>query len=525
MRRPLVINGFMATGKSTVGRLVSERAGRPFVDIDSEVERAAGKSVQAIFQEHGESRFRELENAELLSVLSRTDAPVIAVGGGALLQRNTRLHVADVGVLVCLQAAVPTIVGRLGGGQGRPLANGGDEASLSRLLELRAPAYAEAHESIVVDSLSADQVAERALAIWQRDPLGVLAGAGSYSVEIARGHFEARLSEAVRETTGAMLITDANLDALYGETARKALASAPKQTTFVLTPGEEHKTPASLEQIWEHALAFGADRKTRFIGLGGGVSTDVAGFAAATWMRGAAWISVPTNLQGMVDASVGGKTAVDLPAAKNCVGAFWQPARVLCDIDHLATEPDRGYRGALSEVVKTALIGDAPLLDVLERRADDILKREPELLSSIVRRCIAVKARIVSQDEREGGLRAALNLGHTLGHALEAHGGYGHLTHGEAVSLGLVAAMGIGTKLGVTADALSRRVVRLLSALGLPTDLRAHPLLEAATLISNDKKRSGSKVRFVLTPEPGQVEFRDLEIAALTQLAADLVAR
>jgi 3-dehydroquinate synthetase len=206
------------------------------------------------------------------------------------------------------------------------------------------------------------------------------------------------------------------------------------------------------------------------------------------------------------------------------VGAFWQPLRVLCDVRQLLSEPDRSYRGALSEVIKTALIGDAPLLQLLEADADAMLARDLPSLQEVVRRCIAVKADVVSRDEREGGLRAALNLGHTLGHALEAYGGYGHLTHGEAVSLGLVAALGIGQRLGVGSAELTERVVALLSRFGLPVDLRAQPLAAAAELVSNDKKKRGAHVRFVLCPEPGRIEFRSLELAQLRGLAADLVA-
>jgi 3-dehydroquinate synthetase len=241
-------------------------------------------------------------------------------------------------------------------------------------------------------------------------------------------------------------------------------------------------------------------------------------------MRGVPWVSASTNLQGMVDASVGGKTAVDLPGAKNCVGAFWQPLRVLCDVRHLSSEPERSYRGALSEVIKTALIGDAALLELLEQEAEAVLARDLDLLARVVRRCIAVKANIVSRDEREGSLRAALNLGHTLGHALESYGGYGHLTHGEAVSLGLVAALGIGQRLGVGSAELSQRVVGLLTRFGLPVNLAEQPLREAASLVVNDKKKSGAHVRFVLCQEPGRIEFRSLEVAELVGLAGALVA-
>jgi 3-dehydroquinate synthetase len=208
----------------------------------------------------------------------------------------------------------------------------------------------------------------------------------------------------------------------------------------------------------------------------------------------------------MVDASVGGKTGVDLESAKNAVGAFWQPSAVLCDVHYLRTESKRGFVSALAEVVKTALIGDAEMFTLLEANAERISERDPELSAELVRRCVRVKARIVSFDERESGLRAVLNLGHTVGHALEAQAGYTTLTHGEAVSLGLVAALRLGEALGQTPKDLSERTLALLRRLGLPASLSGQPLEAAAALIGHDKKRAGSDVRFVVARELGHVE-------------------
>jgi 3-dehydroquinate synthetase len=249
---------------------------------------------------------------------------------------------------------------------------------------------------------------------------------------------------------------------------------------------------------------------------------------------------LPTTLLAMVDASVGGKTGVDLGSAKNCIGAFWQPSAVACDVNYLATEPERGFRSALAEVVKTALIGDPELMQQLEDWARDggsfehtsasapmaqvhaRLCSDRARLSDWVRRCVSVKARVVGQDVREDGIRASLNLGHTLGHALEAAGGLGRLAHGEAVSLGLVAAAQIGVRLGVTTPELAQRVERLLWRLGLPTDLSLEPLDAAVELLGLDKKRRGSKVRFVLLKDVASIDFLDLELSELKTLARAL---
>jgi shikimate kinase/3-dehydroquinate synthase len=261
------------------------------------------------------------------------------------------------------------------------------------------------------------------------------------------------------------------------------------------------------------------------VALGGGVVTDMTGFAAATWLRGVRWVGVASTLLAMVDASVGGKTGVDFGPAKNSVGAFWQPAGVICDTGLIATESDRAYRGALAEVVKTAIIGDPVLFELLESQVPAVLERRPEVLTEMVRRCVALKAWVVASDEREAGIRAWLNLGHTLGHALEAHGNYERLTHGEAVSLGLVAALEIGQRLGQTPPDLVKRTVEVLKNLGLPSDLSHEPLSEAASLLGHDKKRAGSKLNFVVPRAVGEVTLEPIEVSELQTQTKQLQAR
>jgi shikimate kinase/3-dehydroquinate synthase len=232
-------------------------------------------------------------------------------------------------------------------------------------------------------------------------------------------------------------------------------------------------------------------------------------------MRVVRWIGIPTTLLAMVDASVGGKTGVDLESAKNAVGAFWQPKAVMCDVHYLSTEAKRGFVSALAEVVKTALVGDPELFELLENNAASIAAQDLELTAEIVRRSVRVKARIVSYDERESGLRAVLNLGHTVGHALEAQAGYTALTHGEAVSLGLVAALRLGEAMGQTPRDLTLRTLQLLERLGLPFSLRGQQLEAAAALIAHDKKRAGSAVRFVMARGLGRVETLPIQLADL----------
>jgi shikimate kinase/3-dehydroquinate synthase len=523
MRRPLLLNGFMATGKSTVGRKLADIARRDFIDLDRRIEVAAGRSIAELFVQLGEPGFREVERRALAEVLDRSSgAPaVVALGGGALAQRETRLDALDRAVVVTLEATPDEIL-RRAQGESRPLLAGPDRAERAReLLSARAVGYAEAHGRLSTDSRSAEAVANDALDIWQSDPLVVAAGERSYAVEVGADLLKSRTLRAVGRPSKLIVVSDQTVWALHGTTLRQALGELPF-TVVELTPGEEHKHIASVEHIWRAALAAGADRRSRVLGFGGGVVTDIAGFAAATYMRGISWIGMPTTLLAMVDASVGGKTGVDLLAAKNAVGAFWQPGRVVCDVDLLDTESTRGLRSALAEVVKTAIIGDPALLDVLEADPERALARDRAHLAEVVRGSIRVKARIVSRDERESGVRALLNLGHTVGHALEAVGGYARLAHGEAVSLGLVAALRIGTTLGLTPQALTTRIEALLARLGLPHDIASEPLDDALELIGHDKKRAGQQIRFVVAREAGQVETIDLGLDELQRMAGSL---
>ncbi len=525
MQRPLLFTGFMATGKTTVARRVAEETGRTFVDLDERIAARAGKSVTDIFSDHGEAHFRELERAELGTLLDGwqkefSAAPVISLGGGALLEREQRVRALDAGVVVCLMAAPEEIAQRLSREEiaRRPLLQTGDPAGRIRtLLEQRKLVYREAHVELDTTGRDPEDLARAALAHWRRNAVAVAAGEASYVVEIGRNLVEERLGALVGRCSSTLLVTDTNVAALHGAKARLALAQLGMPNAEVqLTPGEEHKNLRGLESIFEGAFQGELDRSSVMVGFGGGVVTDMTGFAAATWMRGVRWVGVPTTLLAMVDASVGGKTAVDFRAAKNSVGAFWQPSGVLCDVATLRTETERAFTSALAEVVKTAIIGDPALFTLLEEQAPAVLARDLDVVTEIVERSVRVKARIVSLDEREGGLRAVLNLGHTVGHALEAAGGFTSLTHGEAVSLGLVAALRIGEALGETPRELTARTLALLERLKLPRLLKQSDLAAAAGLLGHDKKRAGKHIKFVVARRVGHVGIRALALDDLT---------
>lgn len=504
--RPLWLWGFMATGKTTLGRRIAELTGVPFRDLDDSISTAAGASIPELFQARGEAGFRALEREALLASFGQPG--VLALGGGSLLSRELRLRALDECTVVTLEASAETVLERSAAG-GRPLLDGPDRRTrLDDLLETRALAYAECHGRIDTERHDLESAARLAIALWKRAPIAVAAGNRSYTVDVGHGIGEACIGSALEPHTSTFGITDANVDRHHGAFLRHVIGNRVE----VLIPGEEQKTPAAVESIWRAASAAGCDRASVFLGFGGGVVTDIAGFAAATYLRGVPWISAPTTLLGAVDAAVGGKTGVDLGPAKNAVGAFWQPRASVCDLAFLATEPERGFRSALSEVVKAALIGDAALLELVEGSTERVLARDPETLVELTRRAIRVKANIVSRDERESRLRAVLNLGHTMGHALEAHSNYTSYTHGEAISLGLVAALRIGERLGVTKAPLGARVTELLARLGLPASLDAAPVEPALALVGHDKKRSGNHIRFVLVRDVESVELRDLTL-------------
>lgn len=517
MDRPLLLNGFMATGKTSVGRRIAELTGAPFEDLDARVEARTGATVAEIFAGSGEPEFRRLEQEELRRTLDQGGRRVVALGGGALSVREARLRALSRATVVTLSAPVETLLARVANDAARPLLAVPDpEARIRELLEVRGPGYAECHARLDTGRLDVDAAARAAIGVWERAPIAVAAGERSYRVEIGRDIAPVLLPELAGAPTATLLVTDGNVDRLFGDRISHVLPG-PLQRV-VNEPGEESKNEETLQEIWRGAAVSGLDRSALVVALGGGVVSDLAGFAAATWMRGIRWLVVPTTLLAMVDASVGGKTAIDFRGVKNVVGAFWQPSGVVCDVAFLATEPERGYVSALAEVVKTALIGDPRLFELLEAESPRVLAREPEVLLEIVRRSIAVKAAIVSEDEREAGRRAVLNLGHTLGHALEASQGFGRWSHGEAVSLGLIAALRVSERLGLLDG--SERFRALLGRLGLPVELEPEAVRSALALVARDKKRRGKELRFIAVRAVGDVTPVDLELDELGRLLA-----
>ena len=349
-------------------------------------------------------------------------------------------------------------------------------------------------------------------------------GNRSYAIKIAPGLLTRLGGECARLKLGARcaIITDTNAGKRFAKPAYESLVKAGFEPSFVTVPaGEKSKGISVFENCCDQLAAHRLERKSFIVALGGGVVGDLAGFVAATYLRGIPFVQVPTTLLAQVDSSVGGKTGLNLRAGKNLVGAFYQPRLVLCDLETLKTLPEREFRAGLAEVIKYGIISDAKLFARLEHRLLEILKRDSKILSEIIARCCEIKAEIVSQDETESGRRAILNFGHTLGHAIENSSGYGKFLHGEAIAIGQVAAAKLSQKILGLPESDVERIEALFARAGLPAHLKSNfaqrKKLFAAMML--DKKVSSGEIRFVLARKIGCVEFGKIVPAELIEPA------
>ncbi|PKO21783.1 MAG: 3-dehydroquinate synthase [Chloroflexi bacterium HGW-Chloroflexi-1] len=533
----IILTGFMGTGKTTVGKEVAARLGRRFVDLDDLIVERAGKSIPDIFAQDGEPAFRDLESA-VCQELREPAGLVIATGGGAVIDPANREALSAGGVIICLEAAAEVIVARLAGGNGRPLLSGPDRGQrIADLLAQRADAYKPLPHHLDTSKLSIAAIAERVMGIAARLPEGghrlivdfglrisdyphsdsrsairsPQSEIGSYDVLIADGLLAQagqRLVAAGLRPGRCAVVTNPTVGAHYAKTLAGALAAAGFEPVIFEAPdGEAYKTLVTVGHLYTQFAEARLARGEPVIALGGGVIGDMAGFVAATWLRGVPFVQSPTSLLAMVDASGGGKVAVDLPAGKNLVGAFKQPAVVLIDPATLKTLPGAEFRAGLAEILKAAIIGDPALFEQLAGNG-------PVSLVGMIADAVRVKARIVERDPFEAGDRAWLNLGHTFGHALELLSDF-TLRHGDAVALGTVAAAEMSAVLGHCDRTLPVRVRSVAGRLGLPTSHAFDPSA-ALTAMATDKKRRGRRLRFVLPVRVGEVALvEDVPEAAI----------
>ncbi len=526
----IILTGFMGTGKTTTGRLLAARLGREFVDTDDLIVARDGRAIADIFNEDGETYFRELE-ARAAADLAERRGLVIATGGRLMLDPANVTALGATGPVFCLTAEPDVIVARVAAaGNARPLLVGDDpERRVGQLLRRRAAAYAR-FRPVPTGGRTAAEVAAGIAALLDdglRETISVGHPGGAYDVIVGE-NLLGRFLEMAGIDGPAAIITDSHVGPLHGGTIRRADGSALPILT--MTAGESHKTLDTVRELYDGLLAAGIDRDGTVVALGGGVTGDVAGFVAATYLRGIDFALCPTTLLAMVDSSIGGKTGVDLPQGKNLVGAFKQPRIVLADIATLATLPAAEFTSGLAEVAKHGLIAD-PLLwqrlmmeewyfDPRRLESDRLLRSD---LQSLVARAIEVKRRIVEEDPFEKGRRATLNLGHTFGHAIEQVSGYA-IRHGEAVAMGIVAATHLSAALGECSPGLPRLVEMVLARLGLP--IHIPPSLDPAALFAamgSDKKRKDGRLRFVLIHDIGDVFIRGDVPAGMVMAALESV--
>ncbi len=510
----LTITGFMGTGKTTVGTILAERLGRQLVDMDERIEAELGKTIAQVFADEGEEVFRQAE-ARLCQALAQESDLVIATGGGTLVNDENRQTLAASGPVVCLTAAIDTVLQRVEDFEERPLLPGDREEkkrNIERLLLSRRDAYGRIPLRVPTDGIAPDAVVERVLDMLAGN--NEVAEMTRITVPTPEGHYHICIGDGILAQAGRFLanravskgqvaiVTNSDIAALYAETLSECLRQEKYTPVLCLIPeGEAHKTLATIGNLYDQFVAAGLDRRSPIIGLGGGVVGDMAGFAAATYLRGAPFVQIPTSLLAMVDASVGGKTGVDLPQGKNLVGAFKQPTVVIIDPAVLAELPAAEFRSGLAEIVKHGILGSPELFRQMEGEG-------PTDLTQIIADAVRVKVEVVIEDPFERGRRATLNLGHTFGHAIEQVSGY-RLRHGEAVAVGTVAAARMAVALNLCDAHTASRIESCLERLGLPTSASGLDLDDVYAMMFQDKKRKGKMLRFIIPQAIGDVVIID----------------
>lgn len=508
-KRPIVLIGLPAVGKSSVGARLAERLARPFLDLDASIESAAGRAITDIFADDGEARFRELEHGQLMAALRRPDGPVIAGGGGVVVNPANRSALAEHATVVWIDTPVDVLIERLSGDRTRPLLAGGADTKLRSLHRDRLGLYTTTADLLVNDSGDRDAAAVAATtaeAIERQEQTPTIVteqvtfGDGRrYPVVVGRGarHQLARLiPEGVRRV--AILTQDGiGVDVDPGV----------EHQTFVVEDGEGAKRLDVIGELASRFAQWGLTRRDAVVSIGGGVVSDLAGYLAASYHRGVPVLHVSTTLLGQIDAAIGGKCGVNLPEGKNLLGAFKQPAAVICDTETLATLPPAEFVSGMGELAKYHFLGGGDL---------DRLPLTPRVAA-----CVRIKGDVVASDETEGGRRAILNYGHTLGHAIESVTDYG-VRHGEAVAVGLVYAAELARALGRVDATRVDEHRRVVAAYGLSTTLP--PGLDAEELVDSfaKDKKAVDGITFVLDGpngiEPVVVEDRDLLLATLGTL-------
>ncbi|MEU4031490.1 3-dehydroquinate synthase [Streptomyces anulatus] len=518
MSGPLVVLvGPMGVGKSTVGELLAARLGTTYRDTDADVVAEAGKPIAEIFYDEGEEHFRALERRAVESAVAGHTG-VLALGGGAVLDAATRELLAGRPVAY-LSMDVDEAVRRVGLGAARPLLAVNPRRQWRELMDARRHLYEEVARTVVAtDEHTPEEVAQAIIdalelpegqaapgventGMTQQGPtrIQVAGSAGSDPYEVLVGHqLLGELPQLIGDRARRVAVLHPEALAETGEVVRQDLADQGYEAIAVQLPNaEEAKTVEVAAYCWKALGQTGFTRTDVIVGIGGGATTDVAGFVAATWLRGVRWIAIPTTVLGMVDAAVGGKTGINTAEGKNLVGAFHPPAGVLCDLAALDSLPVNDYVSGMAEIIKAGFIADPVILDLVEADPEGARTPAGPHTAELIERSIRVKAEVVSSDLKESGLREILNYGHTLAHAIEKNERY-KWRHGAAVSIGMVFAAELGRLAGRLDDATADRHRSVLASVGLPLAYRGDQWPKLLENMKVDKKSRGDLLRFIV---------------------------
>ena len=545
----LVLVGLPGSGKSVVGRRLAHRHAAEFIDLDERIEHEDGRSIPAIFEADGEAAFRSLERGAVAALGPADPATevrrIVATGGGAIMDPRNRWLLYRGRMSVWLDGRPEVLAQRLRRSPNvRPLITGRDPIGTLRDLATRRERFYAASDLRVTGVQEVNQVVdviERRLAEASDSPLRdsttlLRATTPIGRVLITDGGAVAGVDEALRrlEARRAIIVSEPGAFGAFGERVVGGLRAAGWAVDTVLLPeGEAAKRLGVLETAGSRLARLRVERDEPIVAIGGGALGDAAGFLAATYLRGIPVIHVPTTLVAQIDSAIGGKTAVDLPEGKNLVGAFHQPAAIVIDTTATRTLPERQRRAGLGEAVKMAALGDDRLFELLEHDGPAIARGEAAaydrgLVAEVVERCAWAKVEVVMADEKErtvtGVGRISLNLGHSLGHAVEAAAGYGGLLHGEAVAYGLRAAGRIGVAVGMTPPERATRIDRLLDALALAREPLPYDLDAVLDHLATDKKHSGGRLRWVLPTATGVEIHGDVPDAIVREAAGSMLA-
>ncbi len=531
MQQNIFLVGLMGSGKTTVGRLLAKKLGMRFVDSDHEIEARTGATVSWIFEIEGEDSFRRRE-VETIDDLTSQKGVVLATGGGAVVHPENRKNLKARGTVIYLRATVNNILQRTMHDKSRPLLQTENRRQkIEELSRQREKFYSEVADIIIdtgrpnvhamvqtiMNQLANPDRKKNSFDRHKKRPLNrndknnmntstnsahlkVDLGERSYPIEIGTGLLkDVKLLSRTIKGKRLAIITNDVVAPLYLDKLTASLKEAGKEVISIVLPdGEQEKNWESLMKIFDFLMENKCDRKTTLLALGGGVIGDMTGYAAASFMRGVPFVQVPTTLLAEVDSSVGGKTGINHPLGKNMIGAFYQPEAVLADTSTLNTLPDKELSAGLAEVIKYGPIIDARFFDWIERNIEKLLGRDSVALAYAIKRSCEIKADIVRQDERESGIRALLNFGHTFGHAIEAGLGYGKWLHGEAVGCGMVMAADLSCRMGLLDEVSRDRIRNLVEKAGLPTVAPDLGNDRWIGLMEVDKKNVGGEIQFVL---------------------------